>query len=67
MNSSSSTGEIKFTVKDGKCPSVLADAQSVLVWAADGVVHVQFYATQITSPQQLQTETAEVSPAIQVR
>jgi hypothetical protein len=58
--------QIKFTFKDGKCPVVLADAQSVLVWVADGVAHVQFYALQINNPQQLQPHTAEVSPVVQV-
>lgn len=66
------SSEIKFKFRDAKCPTVLADAQTVLVWAADGVAHVQFYAVQITNPeQQLQPRpsvatTAEVSPVIQV-
>jgi hypothetical protein len=55
--------QMQPTFKDGKCPVFLADAQPVVFWCSEGVMHAQYRAMHITDPV---TGAADVSPVVEV-
>ena len=57
------TTQIQPIFKDAKCPVMLADAQPVVFWTADGIVHAQFRSVHITD---VTTGAAEASPLVEI-
>ena len=55
--------QLQVTIKDGKCPVLVADAQPVFVWTAEGIVHVRFHSLRITDPT---AGSAEASPLVEI-
>jgi hypothetical protein len=55
--------QLQPTFKDSRCPVLLADAQPVVFWCADGIMHAQYRALHFTD---VTTGAAEASPLVEV-